>query len=69
MDQYSYTPTETYEQPAPKKDNKMIIIIVVAIVLLCCCCLIVVGGGGYWLWNNGDQLFGLSSRLSECLLL
>lgn len=43
----------------PKKNNTtMIIIIVVVVVLLCCCCPSVLGAG-YWLWQNGDALFGL----------
>ncbi|MFC1878472.1 hypothetical protein ACFLZW_01035 [Chloroflexota bacterium] len=45
------------------KSNKTLIIIIVAVlVVICCCCL--VGAGGLWyLYQNGDQIFDLLSRL------
>ena len=43
-------------------NRKIWIIVAVVLVVLCCCCLLV-GLGGWWLWNNGDELFGLTARL------
>lgn len=49
----------------PKKNNRTLIIVIVVLVLLCCCC---VGAlGSWWLWNNGDQLFGLTSLAFQVL--
>jgi DNA-binding transcriptional regulator of glucitol operon len=43
--------------PVEPKKNRTGIIIAVVVIVLCCCCL--VGGGlGYWLWQNGDNIFG-----------
>jgi hypothetical protein len=48
-------------ETAPKKSRTWLIVLIVVLVV---CCLCVVGGGGiYWLWNNGDRLFGLTSAL------
>jgi hypothetical protein len=49
----------------PKKNNTGIIIAVVVVVLLCCCCIGAIGL--YWLWNNGDQLFGTAMNLAATL--
>jgi hypothetical protein len=34
-----------------------IIVVVVVVILLCCCCP-AISYGLYYLWSNGDQLFG-----------
>lgn len=42
-----------------KKSNTGLIIAIIVIVVLCICCSI--GGVGYYLWENGDQLFNLTT--------
>ena len=42
-------------------NSKVWIIVAVVLVVLCCCC-VFVSLGGWWLWNNGDDLFGLAAR-------
>ena len=67
---YGETPHASFdlEEPAgEKKDKTLWIIIAVVAVLVCCCCLAVIGGA-VWLYNNGDALFGLGSRLGYLLL-
>ena len=64
MDQDLGTPIPPLEEPyspPEKKKNLTIIILVVVLVLLCCCCAIIGLAGGYWLWNNGDNLLGISA--------
>ncbi|MBU0513048.1 MAG: hypothetical protein KKD28_10210 [Chloroflexi bacterium] len=56
------TPDE-YKAPGEKKDNKTVIIVVVAIVLCCCCA--VSAAGAWYLYNNGDNLFGLAAQISN----
>ena len=41
-------------------NRNTIIIVVVVVVLLCCCCIAAVGG--YYLYVNGDQLFGAGAH-------
>ena len=64
MDQGFGTPIppieESLEQPPKKSNTRMIVIIVVVLLVLCCCCA-AAAAGGYWLWNNGDQVFGITS--------
>jgi hypothetical protein len=55
------------EEMEDKKDNKIWIIIAVVAVLLCCCCAASIGLG-YWLWNNGDDLFGISYVIGQSSL-
>ncbi|MEA3350810.1 MAG: hypothetical protein U9Q82_09335 [Chloroflexota bacterium] len=43
-------------------DNRIWIIVAIVLIVLCCCCLFA-GIGGTWLWNNGDELFGLTKQL------
>ncbi len=52
---------EALETTAEKNDNKIWIILAVVILVLICCCCVAVVGGGVWLWNNGDELLGLSA--------
>lgn len=47
-----------------QKNRTVWIIVFVVLVVLCLCCL-VIGLGGWWLWNNGDELFGLTSTLLQ----
>lgn len=49
----------------PKKGNTPIIIAVVVVVVLCLCCAII--GGGYYLYQNGDNLFGTGLQLMQSL--
>jgi hypothetical protein len=54
--------------PAEPKKNRTGIIIAVVVVILCCCCL--VGSGlGYYLWTNGDQIFGTGALLPSLATL
>ncbi len=67
---YGETPDTSIDSLEPveeKKDRTLWIIIAVLLVVLCCCCLAVVLGA-WWLWNNGDALFGLSSTLGTMLM-
>jgi hypothetical protein len=48
----------------PKKTNPWVIALVVILIVLCCCC-VLAAGAGYWLWNNGDQLFGISQLFTS----
>jgi hypothetical protein len=50
---------------APKKSNTPIIIAVIVIVVLCICCAI--AGGAYYLYQNGDKLFGTGLLLMQSL--
>ncbi len=68
---YGETPDASIDNQEPveeKKDRTLWIIIAVILVVLCCGCLAVVAGA-WWLWNNGDALFGLSSNLGHILML
>jgi hypothetical protein len=49
----------------PKKSNSGLIIAVVVIVLLCLCCIL--AGGAYYLYQNGDQLFGTGALILRVL--
>jgi len=50
-------PSQPPLSPPPAKSNtRTIIIIVVVVLLLCCCCSL--AGLGYFLYQNGDQIFG-----------
>lgn len=48
-------------------NNKVLIIVAVVLVVLCCC-LAALAGAGWWLWNNGDALFGLTFQRFMYLL-
>jgi hypothetical protein len=50
---------------APKKSNTPVIIAVIVVVVLCLCCAII--GGGYYLYQNGDSLFGTGLLLTQSL--
>jgi len=59
--------TETPAVPpmdAPKKKSRSVLLIIVIVLLVLCCLCVVVPSIGVYLWNNGDQLFGISSRLA-----
>ena len=47
-------------------NRNTIIIIVVVVVLLCCCCIAAIAG--YYLYVNGDTLFGGTAPTSRALL-
>ncbi len=49
----------------PKKSNTGLIIAVVVVVVLCLCC--VAAGGAYYLYQNGDQIFGTGALLLQTL--
>jgi hypothetical protein len=53
--------------PPQKKSNTTLIIVIVVVVLCCCCA--VAAGVGYYLYQNGDQLFNITSSLPLALLL
>jgi hypothetical protein len=50
---------------APKKSNTPVIIAVIVVVVLCICC--VIGGGAYYLYQNGDKIFGTGLLLLQAL--
>jgi flagellar basal body-associated protein FliL len=66
MNQNYGTPIPPLEEvpSQPQKKNTWLIIVIVVIVVLCCCVAVVVGAG-YWLYYNGDKLFGISSLLQS----
>jgi hypothetical protein len=47
-------------------NRNTIIIVVVVVVLLCCCC--IAAGVGYYLYQNGDALFGGTAPSTRALL-
>lgn len=47
----------------PKKNNTKIIVAVVVAILLCCCCVAI--GSGVYLYQNGDEIFGLTRLASQ----
>lgn len=53
------TPTPPVAEPAQPKKSRTWLIILIVVLVLCCLCAAVIAGG-VWLWNNGDQLFGLT---------
>lgn len=53
------TPTPSPMPGEPKKNNTTLIIVIVVLVVLCCCC--AAAAGAYYLYQNGDQIFGLNS--------
>jgi hypothetical protein len=67
---YGETSSPTYEMAGldeEKTNNRIWILIAIVLLVLCCCCLI----GAYgvvWFWNNGDELFGLTSQLVQLLI-
>lgn len=68
--EYGTTPISPYDAPMeepPKNKPTVLIIIIVIVVVLCCCCLVAIGAG-YWLWENGDELFGLTNQLFPLLM-
>jgi len=57
------TEQNDYVESAQEKSGNSKVIIIIAIVLVVlCCCMAVLAGAGWWLWNNGDELFGLTSQ-------
>jgi cytochrome c-type biogenesis protein CcmH/NrfG len=70
MDQDFGETNPVYEDNEPleeKKDNKIWIIVAVVLVILCCCCLIT-SWGLYYLWDNGDRIFEITSQISQFVL-
>lgn len=60
---------EEFGEPIAAADGgnkRMWIIIAVVVVVLCCCC-VAAGLGGWYLWENGDEIFGLANHLSQTL--
>ena len=63
------TPPMDATPPAGGQNNRqrnIIIAVVVAVILLCCCCITL--AVGYYIYQNGDTLFGTQSRLLPLLL-
>ncbi len=59
MNQDMSAPSPLPEQP--KKNNSGLIIAIVVVVLLCLCCIAL--GGIYYLYQNGDRIFGTGATL------
>lgn len=66
METPGYTPQPPVAEP--KNNSRTIIIVVVVLLVLCCCC-VIFSGLGYWLWNNGDQMFGTGALLNKLAAL
>ena len=49
----------------PKKSKTGLIIAVVVVVVLCLCC--AAAGGAYYLYQNGDKLFGTGALLLQAM--
>jgi hypothetical protein len=49
----------------PKRNNNTWLIVGIVLVVLCCCCLAAVGI--YYLYQNGDRLFGTGALLMSAL--
>jgi hypothetical protein len=54
--------------PVEPKKNRTGIIIAVVVVVLCCCCLFV-GSLSYYLYQNGDALFGNGALINSLTAL
>lgn len=54
------------QSPERPHSNNILVIVLVVLAVLCLCCL-VSGGVGWslfwYLWNNGDRIFGLAQLL------
>ena len=61
------TPIPPVEEPPKKSNNTVLIIVIVVLIVLCCCC-VLAGGAGFYLWNNGDQIFGTGLNIPLWLL-
>lgn len=59
------TPITPPEEPR-RTSNRNLIIAIIVIVVLCCCCAAI--GAGWYLWNNGDQIFGLTLQALPLLV-
>lgn len=59
----SSAPSPAAPAEPPKKSNTPVIIGVIAFLALCVCCALAVGV--YYLYTNGDQLFGTGVRLMQ----
>jgi len=64
----SINPDYESVEPVEKKKDRKIWIIVVIVLIVICCCFVVGAYGVWWLWNNGDQFFGLASQFSPMLI-
>lgn len=58
---------ENLVPPVEEKKKTNIWLIVGIVLLVLCCCLVVAGFGGKWLWDNGDEIFGLAQQASFIL--
>lgn len=56
------TPTPPAAEPGQPKSSRTWLVVLIIVVVICCLCAAAIGAG-YWLWNNGDTLFGLSRLL------
>jgi len=59
----SYGEPITPVEPEKSNKNTVLIVVIIVLVVLCCCCGVFGGGTGFWLWSNGDALFGLTRSL------
>lgn len=64
MDTDYEAPLESLDEP--KKNNTLLVVILVVLLVLCCCC-VAAGMAGWWLYNNGDELFGLTNLAAAFL--
>lgn len=51
--------------PTPEEGKSRSWILIVVIVVVICCLVAACLGLGYYLWSNGDRLFGVSAALSR----
>jgi len=59
------TPIPSMEEP--KRNNTITIVIVVVALIFLCCCIATVSVVWY-LWNYGDQIFGITYQALQLLL-
>jgi uncharacterized membrane protein len=54
------TETSVVSSGEPKKTNTWLIVGIIAVVVLCCLC-VFFGAAAWYLYTNGDEIFGLSA--------
>lgn len=59
----SATPSPMPDQP--KKNNTGLIVAIIVLVVLCLCCVAL--GGIYYLYQNGDKIFGTGALMLQAI--
>jgi len=68
-DNYSNDFAEASLEESTKSNNKTLWIILAVVLVVLCCCLVFGVSAAVWLWNNGDELFGLAAELLPVVVM